>query len=400
MSGSQLRYARPLATARWQPVGVHDPKPSRRSLRAQRQTAVGISIARTGTDQRPTPLPISDTGLLISGQGAKGTRRLEITPTPRGHQVGETWQSNEQFFYCNWVRRGNVLWGCNGKLLVALDLESGNRLGRFRGYAEGNLLAANDRVLYLDGEGHLSKLSIVQRDLRVDARYSVFEQRCWTPPTPMGNLLFCRGGDQLLCLDLTGGDSRAAVTKTRTRNTMLTISKTKLQQTAPSNPIDAIRTAYEEDGAETAWKTYTEIRTRDPDSIGWQARLELVALARQEGLHDFAKLITDHAAEDFPEEAKEAQRQPSNKTSKGKNGLTYVELAIFNRSNSTIQAYVQGPQQHRFSYGLPLRSKARRIESWPVGTKLYETHNGVNQGLLLTVQESFAGQTVTVPPSR
>ncbi len=100
--------------------------------------------------------------------------------------------------------------------------------------------------------------------------------------------------------------------------------------------------------------------------------------------------------EDFPDEMKELTREPSDQVSRGDNGLVYVEFAVRNTTNATIQAVVRGPEKHPFGYGLPLRPNRKRIEKWPVGTNLYRTLGGVRADRLLTVEEGFAGKTVDV----
>ena len=280
----------------------------------------------------PTPLPIDNTSLLISGQGAKGTRRLRVQQVGGQYEVTEAWESNAQFFYCNWVRWKNVLLGSGGNLLTVLDLNNGNTLGRFRGFNDANLLLRDRQVLILHGDGHLSELNVSDAQLQSIQKFAVLDERCWTPPTPNGHFLYCRGGDQILCLDLVGGDRRAAV---------------------KTSPIA---------------KSILKLRDlKDTD-----------------------------ASVDLAHDSKRADPIPSPKTTRAENGLLYLEFAVRNSGSTTIQAFVKGPDAHPFSYGLPIRPQQIRKEKWPVGTKLYRTKSGIRQNVLLTVQPDFAGRTVDV----
>ena len=346
-----------------------------------------------GLTNVPTPLTVDDTGLVISGQGIKGTRRLEIERRHGRFVVAETWRSKEQFFYCNWVRKADYLLGCNGNLLLTLDVATGKTVGRYRGYNDANLLMFNAEALVFDGEGRLSTFHIADDGLRAVKRYAVLNERCWTPPTPVGNFLYCRGGDQLMCVQFNGGDPRAAVVSLPVRKKMLALN-VSLPESGEPDVMQQIVTAFESGGPADAWKVYEMLRDRDPDAISYQQRRQLAKMADTEGLRDFAKRIEQHMAEDFPKEFAKANRKASTEITRGENGLLYVEFALRNAGFSTIQAVVKGPEKHPFGYGLPIRPFEPRIEKWPVGTKLHRTVLGVRRELLLTVDESFAGKTI------
>ena len=355
-----------------------------------------FDLPSQGKTNVPTPLLINETDLLVSGQGIQGTQRMEVTQSTKGFRVVEKWRSNVEYFYCNWVRRGNLLMGSDGHLLQVIDIESGKVIGRHRGYVDANLLASNDQLLVLDGTGHLSTMVFSANELQVMERYFVFDQRCWTAPTLTGRYLICRGGNQLLCLDLEGGDPRAAVTAARIRNKTLKLDIDDGSQ-QPADSIQTIVAAYEAGGEKLAWKTYEKLRSGDPDAISLEQRRELAELATREGLSDFAALIRKHSEEDYPQELKEANLRPSSKTHRAANGLLYLQFIIRNTSHQTIQAFVKGPSKHPFSYGLPLRPGRARLEDWPVGTTLYRTEKGIRADVLLVVDEDFAGSTVEVP---
>jgi hypothetical protein len=311
-------------------------------------------------------------------------------------EVTEKWESGEQFFYCNWVQRGGILLGCDGSLLTALDLRTGNSLGRYRGFNDANLLSLSDGILIFHGDGHLSTFKQTDGEMRSIGKFFVLDERCWVPPTPHGNFLYCRGGDQLLCLDLEGGDPRAAVTRARVRKSVLTFRATE-DSSQKEDPMEQIVAAFESDGAEAARKTYNALREDDPDQLPYATRVELSEMAVAQQLHEFAKLIMQHAAEDFPQATKRAHQKPSTEATRGENGLVYLEFVIRNTSKSTIQAEVKGPAKHPFGYGLAIRPGQPRMEKWPVGTKLYQTVAGIRKDVLLTVKADFAGRTVEIP---
>lgn len=395
---NEASYATPI---RWdRPDGTH-------LVFATRNRVVGVDAEQgrlvweygfpsKGMTNVPTPMPVDDTGIVISGQGIQGTSRLDIVQDGGGFDVREAWTSKTQFFYCNWVLRGAQLWGCDTKLLLAMDVKTGETLGRFRGYSDSNIVMFANEALLFDGKGNLSTARVSEAGFRVVAKYAVLNERCWTPPTPVGSSLFCRGGDQLLCVKFSGGDPRAAVVSMKVRKAALAFGSGK-RTIEERDVLEQIVSEFEKAGASGAWKLYTQIREKDPDLISFRQRRELVKMAEAEKLHDFANRVEQHMVEDFPEEHAEANRSVSNETTRGKNGLLYVEFAVRNTGANTIQAEVKGPEKNPFGYGLPIRPSQRRIEKWPVGTKLYRTELGIKKEVLLTVEETFAGRTIDIP---
>lgn len=383
-------------------------KDGRQIVFATRNRIVGVNAADgtqlweytmpgKGLTNVPTPLPVDETGIVISGQGIKGMRRLDIERAKTGYVVEEAWQSGSQFFYCNWILHDGTILGCDGNLLLVIDSSNGELLNRHRGYNDSNLLKIGSRLLAYHGNGELTFFSLTPNTMEAGSKYSVFDDRCWTPPTPDGSFLYCRGGDQLLCLDLKGGDPRAALKSLRIRKRRLAM-RSDTDESKPivhRDPVNEILAVGEADGAEAAWKLYNEIRDDDPDSISFKQRLELAEVAKAKGLTEFSQLIMRHAKEDFPGEMK-GTRKPSKEKTRGKNGLVYLEFALRAAGDKTIQAFVKGPAEHPFSYGLPIRPGKTRLEKWPVGTRLYRTHLGIRKNLLLTVEEDFAGRTIDV----
>jgi outer membrane protein assembly factor BamB len=370
------------------------------------------ALPKPGMTNVPTPLQLGAGRLAVSGQGVGGTRELKVARDGDGWKVSEGWLSRVQFFFCNWLLRNGVILGCNDDLIIALNAETGETLGRWRGYANSNLLGTRDHLLVLDGEGALAVARSAFNGLKVLARYEVLKQRCWTPSTLVGNDLYCRGGDQIVCLELDSSesDNRLTPLKVRKRELVFRSTNTGEDPDAPSDPIGRIVGAFEAEGPQAAWKAYSKFREKYGQQFLLADRQELAKMAIEQGLADFGKQILDHAVIDFPKDEdasrmrsamlSEQMPQPQKETEVADNGLEYIELAIKNNSKSVIQAYVKGPKDHPFSYGLPFAAGAVRVEKWPVGTRLYETQDDVQKRVLLTVKESDAGKTVPLRKDR
>ena len=387
-----------------------------------RNRIVGVSMDRgellwtymlpyPGLTNVPTPLAMGDGRLVVSGQGVGGTIQLAIRRNEGEWKATEQWRHNTQFFYCNWHLLNELIIGCNDKLLVALDSDSGKRVGLWRGYENSNLVVSDGRIIILDGEGGLT---VMQRDaagMQVLASHQVLDQRCWTPPTLVDQSLFCRGSDEIVCVQWGDAAEGELLKQKELREANLAFRRSGVASSRPVklDPVNEIVTAYETDGIDSAWKVYVKHRKEGTDRLSHDSRMQLVELALQEGLVGFAEQVKEHALEDFPESQTEnaslrqlfQNKSPraETETHLGENGLLYVQLAVRNVSHGTLQTEVQGPAKHPFGYGIPFPTGKVRIEKWPVGTRLFMSHNGVRGELLLTVKASDAGKTLQIRPS-
>ncbi len=377
-------------------------------------------LATTGQTNVPTPLRLGDGRIAISGQGIGGTRELVIQKDGREWTATEGWNNRTQFFYCNWTIKAGAIVGCNDDLLVAIDAQTGKSLGRFRGYKNSNLVTTGDHILILDGEGLLTTALAKVAGLEIIAKHQVLEERCWTPPTLIDSHLFCRGGDQITCIDLQPQQS----TTTLNEQGLLPSKKVHKQRLAfkgksanPANqksspsepvetvdPVEQIVAAFQSSGPDAAWKTYQKLRKDLGKKFSPDDRRELVELAIEQGLNEFGTQACEHIAEDFPDDAdakelhdkllKKINRKPTSKKRTADNGLIYVEFSLKNNSLRFLQTEVKGPPKHPFGYGMPFTPGKVRIEKWPVGTKLYETKNGARKKVLVTIEEKHAGKTL------
>ena len=364
-------------------------------------------LPKPGMTNVPTPLPLGPGRLAVSGQGIGGTLELVVSRRGEDWQVTEGWRTRSEFFYCNWLRMGERILGCNGDLLLALDGNTGERLARWRGFRDANLIGLGDRYVIVDGEGVLSLAEESPAGLQLLARYEVLDERCWAPASISAGQLYCRGGDTVVCLTF----DDAAVGE---RLPSLEIQDAELAIKSPGasrpdtidDPVDHIVTRFEAAGPQAAWETYQAIRASDGASLTLAHREELAGLALEQGLIDFGKQILQHAVEDFSSDAarqlrqqllSKYDRQPSSQTTQGENGLVYVELGVRNPGNEMIQTVVKGPGKHPFSYGIPFPSGKLRIEKWPVGTRLFAAENEVPGKVLLVVEEASAGEIIDLP---
>lgn len=73
---------------------------------------------------------------------------------------------------------------------------------------------------------------------------------------------------------------------------------------------------------------------------------------------------------------------------------TTLNFRLRNNSKRRIQARVEGPRRHPFSYGFALNAGQRRKEEWPVGTKVFMVTKNGSAKLLLTVEPESEGRVL------
>ncbi|MEL7337437.1 MAG: hypothetical protein AAFN70_14685, partial [Planctomycetota bacterium] len=367
-------------------------------------------LSYPGQTNVPTPLIVKD-GLVISGQGVGGTQRLRVrrsADNTSAWKVEEAWFSDTQFFYCNWLRYRNIILGTPDQLLMALDVDTGRRLGRWRGYENANLVRTSAGILVAHGSDQISLLSPNNQpsgaaELESVGVWKVSQGRCWTPPTLVGNRLFLRRGDTLQCVNWNDDQSNLTLLKKQKPLGKLTMNVSSRQTTAtnqPSPPADAVATviaAFQSKGPQAAIEEYQSLRGQ-PGALDLAARMQLQSLAAQNGLETFAMQIPGHAVEDLSSKAADAwlrktkpifdSDQPMRH--RAESGLVYVQLAIVN-PGKRLDAEIRGPAKHPFGYGLPFPTGRIRIEQWPVGSVLRDS---LDRSRLFTVRESDAGQLI------
>ncbi|MEM8668488.1 MAG: PQQ-binding-like beta-propeller repeat protein [Planctomycetota bacterium] len=360
------------------------------------------SLPKSGLTNVPTPI-LTDNGLVVSGQGIGGTVQLTLQKSSSGWSAKEGWFSDFQFFYCNWVLHNETVIGCDGDLLMAFDIKTGKRLGRWRGFAGANVCCRGDQLLVLHGDGRFSSVQIEPTGLVVQTQHMVWDKRVWTPPTLVDDQLFSRCGSLVSRVDLTTGHMGEEIKSNRIARSQLAFSSSRPESTSAIEPVERIVSALETQGPDAAWKIYGQLRSAKRLTI--EDHHELVQLAIDNGMTNEARRLAADAQQDYPmsetlsvigKMIRDLDRKPRPEISRGKNGLDYVEFAIVNGSEDTLQTYVKGPEEHPFSYGIPLRPGKTRIEKWPVGTKLYHHPDKPRGEVLLKVSRSDAGKTIEV----
>lgn len=281
-------------------------------------------LANPGQTNVPTPLVVDEQTLLISGQGVKGTRCLEITRTRKD---SESWslktrwfERRLEFFYTNWlVLDSNLAAICSDKFLTVFDIQTGNVLGKFRGFGNGNLVRINaTQLLVLDGKGtlHLIQLSLKNGSVMKMTETASFPVpkslggRCWTPISNVGDRLWARIGENIIAIDvapsLSTAKSALVASQLSQPKTLELKTRTSAPKQAEADPVELIFAAFQDQGQEEALKLYAQLRADQKLSI--EDRLKIVEAAKAQGLSALAKMIAGHIKQDFPDFQSDDQR--------------------------------------------------------------------------------------------
>lgn len=159
------------------------------------------AMPEPGLTNVPTSLPLPGDRLLVSGQGIKGTRLLQLSTLGDQISINELWHNSKTpFFYCNFhVHDGKVI-GNSSKLLVALNAADGKELWRERGYTDSNQLCLGSDFLILAGDGQLSRCRFSDKGIERTVTSKLLSGRCWTAPTLAGSVLYVRNQEQLYAI--------------------------------------------------------------------------------------------------------------------------------------------------------------------------------------------------------
>jgi hypothetical protein len=89
-----------------------------------------------------------------------------------------------------------------GKQFTALRWRDGEVLWQDPAQTDANVLAAGGELLLLRGDGRLTRATPGDTGLEGATTYRLFDGRCWTPPTVVGDRLYARNGKEVVAFRL------------------------------------------------------------------------------------------------------------------------------------------------------------------------------------------------------
>ncbi|GAB5401777.1 MAG: hypothetical protein Aurels2KO_00080 [Aureliella sp.] len=264
------------------------------------------TLAEAGLTNVPCPLVVDSRHLVISGQGVGGTRGLEISLDAGKWTINETWFNRRlQFFYTNWTMlRPTIAIGCTEQYMTAFDVRSGEQLGRWRGYGNGNLVRCGNDVLVLGGKGQTSVMHFdsSSNELTVDREYEVTDARCWVAPSTIDGKCFMRCGTKLKCLTFSSAakasDASLVMNNQIKPGAELHLAMTKAAVTS-IDPVEEIFEVFESQGQAAAMKLYQEFRSNK--KLSGEHHVALAEAAYKMNLKDLAALVMRDGRIDHPD---------------------------------------------------------------------------------------------------
>jgi outer membrane protein assembly factor BamB len=132
----------------------------------------------------PVPSPQEDRGALVAKPVYEHNRmrsRFSTSVLYKDHLYG----FDEFFLVCMEFRTGKVLW-------------------KKRGFGEGSLTVADDKLLIMSDSGQLVLADASPEKFQERSSVKMFDGRCWTVPVLAGGQLYVRDEKQIRCLDVKG----------------------------------------------------------------------------------------------------------------------------------------------------------------------------------------------------
>ena len=154
-------------------------------------------------------LPIwGDDHILFSSSAYRsGSRAIRLERSAEITTTEELWFTNRtKFQFLNAVRVGDTVYGTHGErsgaFLTALDIKTGERLWRHRGFSQSTLLYADGKLIVMTEDGELALARVTPEGLTVLAQTQLFDTRSWTVPTLVSTTLYARDREEIVALDL------------------------------------------------------------------------------------------------------------------------------------------------------------------------------------------------------
>lgn len=149
------------------------------------------------------PLLAGDDRIFISSGYGQGCALIRIEHKDGRLHPRRLWSNNKMKnkFTSSVIYDGHI-YGLNERVMVCLDLETGQRCWRGARYDYGSLLLVCDHILVLGERGQLALVKADPRSFVEQGTIQVFKGRTWNNMALAGGLLFIRNHKEMACYDL------------------------------------------------------------------------------------------------------------------------------------------------------------------------------------------------------
>lgn len=141
--------------------------------------------------------------VFISSGYGQGCALLEIIHHGESFEVRERWRNlNLKTKFSSVVRRGRHVYGLDDKILVCIDLATGNRCWKRGRYGYGQLVLANDLLVIQAETGEVVLVEASPERHRELAKFAALDHRTWNHPVVSGDILLVRNDREAACYQL------------------------------------------------------------------------------------------------------------------------------------------------------------------------------------------------------
>jgi len=150
-----------------------------------------------------TPIFVAPDKVLIASGYDVGGSLLRIPAPDSGAEVETVWHSRSlKNRFSSSVVVGDYIYGFDDSNLVCIDLQTGERMWRTRGFSHGSLLYADGHLVVLGEYGRLALVRAAPGEYQEIARQQVFDSKTWTPPSLSRHTLYLRDEQELVAFEL------------------------------------------------------------------------------------------------------------------------------------------------------------------------------------------------------
>lgn len=161
------------------------------------RTAYGVNAA--------TPVWVPPNRIFVSSGYDVGSALFEVADG----ELREVWRNREmKNQFSSSLYLDGYLYGFDNSMLECLDITSGERMWRTRGFGHGSLLYADGHLVILGEQGTLALVEADPGAYRELSRAEPLSGRTWTMPSLADGILYVRSERELVALDLRDTSSR------------------------------------------------------------------------------------------------------------------------------------------------------------------------------------------------
>lgn len=149
------------------------------------------------------PIVTDDGGVFITTE-ATGSAMLEPRRTGDTWSVTARWERPNRFKlrFNGGVLKDDHVYGLDGGILAAFDLNEGERTWKKGRYRFGQILLLRDHLLVLAESGDVALLEISSEGMTEIARFHAIDGRCWNHPVVRDGILYVRSDEEAAAYDL------------------------------------------------------------------------------------------------------------------------------------------------------------------------------------------------------